>query len=112
EIAIATEVVMMPIEFESEFFAGGLAHLERFARDFRPGAVSADDCDIVTFHESYSGNRRELFEAGVGMLIFSRLVAMEFYLTADERRWGKRWRQAGCLSYGEPGRFLTWRAKL
>src|SRR5262249_17700103 len=53
QVAIAAEVVIVPVELETEFLAGRLAHLERFASAFRACTVAADDCNIVTFHKSY-----------------------------------------------------------
>jgi hypothetical protein len=50
EKPVAAEIVRLPVEFESEFFGGGLSHFEGFARHFRAGAVAADDCNVVTIH--------------------------------------------------------------
>src|SRR5262245_31894796 len=51
KITVAAEIVVMPVEFEAEFAGGGFAYFERFARDFRAGAVPANDCNIVVVHE-------------------------------------------------------------
>jgi len=42
---------MVPVDFETELFGCGLGNFEGFAGDFRPRAVAANDCNIVTFHE-------------------------------------------------------------
>src|SRR5439155_9470326 len=52
EIPLAAEVVGSEVEFERELFGGDFQNLDGFAGDFRPGAVAADDCDVVAFHES------------------------------------------------------------
>ncbi len=50
EVAIAAEIVGMPVEFEPELFGCGFCHLEGFGSDFRPRAIATDDCNIVSFH--------------------------------------------------------------
>jgi hypothetical protein len=50
QIAFSAEVVVGVIEFESEFLSRGVEHLDGFPDDLGPGAVAADDCDIVRFH--------------------------------------------------------------
>ncbi len=52
EITFAAEVVVSEVEFEGELFGGDFQDFDGFARHFRPGAVAADDCDVVAFHES------------------------------------------------------------
>ena len=78
EVTVAAEIVWVPVEFEAEFFAGGFAHLERFAGDFRTGAVAADDCNVVAFHKLFLSPPQKFPGQERAMLMFSRAEAMEF----------------------------------
>ena len=74
QVAFAAEIVVVPVEFESELRCGRLAHLDGFAGDFRPGAVAADDCDVVSCHVK---SRFPLVRER-GILLLWRGQAMDF----------------------------------
>src|SRR5262245_47191551 len=78
QIAIAAEVVVVPVEFKSKLLAGGFANLEGFPRDFRSSAVAADDCDVIAFH----GLRSVCVGRRKAMLRIRGRVAMEFSVVA------------------------------
>ena len=50
QVALAAEVVVGVVELELELLRGGLEDFDGLADDFRPRAVAADDCNVVTFH--------------------------------------------------------------
>ena len=50
EVTVAAEIVIGVIEFDAELLRGGIENLDGFPDHFRPGAVAADDCDVVTLH--------------------------------------------------------------
>ena len=50
QIARAAQVIMGVVELELELLRGDFEDLDRLADDFRPRAVAANDCNVVTLH--------------------------------------------------------------
>src|SRR5262245_42128229 len=53
EVTIAAEIVVLPVEFETEFLSGHFANLQRLSRNFRASAVAADYRHVVSVHGSF-----------------------------------------------------------
>src|SRR5262245_50132896 len=51
---------MVPIDLEAELLSRRVAHLERFARDFRTSTVTANDRNVVAFHYVFTARARTL----------------------------------------------------
>ena len=53
EVALAAEIVGVPVDLEAEFLGRRLGDFDAFRRDFRAGAVAADQCNVVSFHVNF-----------------------------------------------------------
>ena len=51
QVTIPAKIIRGVMEFDAEFFGGGIEHFDGFPCHFRTGTVAADDCDVVTFHK-------------------------------------------------------------
>ena len=53
EIALAAEIVFVPVELEAEFFRRHVGDFDAFRGNFRAGAVTAEQCNVVSFHVNF-----------------------------------------------------------
>jgi hypothetical protein len=63
----------VPVDFESEFFRRRVGDFNAFGRDFRAGAVAAEQCDVVSFHIIF----RHLSKTRGVKIAFFRMVTMK-----------------------------------
>ena len=52
--SVAANVIVGVVKLEIEFLRGNIEDLDCFPDNFGTGAVAADDCYVVTFHENES----------------------------------------------------------
>ena len=74
QITVAAEIVVMPVEFETEFFGGRFGNLERLAGHFRSRPIAANYSNVISFHALFL----PAIETRTAMLAFWRVVTTEF----------------------------------